>query len=107
MKQAILWLLFVVAPTIINANHFFHITDVHFDPLADGTQYLANNYCRSLDDRYVHFTFDTLTLFSVMNPAETIEGYVHNLALDKFSASSPGYFGRYGCDSPESLIVTT
>lgn len=67
------------------ASQFFHISDVHYDPIANTTQFNSTTLCRQPTDW---------------------RGFEDEHWRVDF-APTPGYFGRYGCDAPFTLIEST
>lgn len=86
------WVVLVSLLYLINANYaahhsFFHITDIHYDPLSNPEKYNASTFCRSDFD----FDYDKFR-----------DHLKHDLRDEVWS--TPGDFGRYGCDTNQNLL---
>jgi len=65
-----------------NKRTFLFISDLHTDPLADCQRFNQSTYCRE------NFSMD----FSELGPQY------------RFRVTPGGFYGRYGCDAPKTLI---
>eukprot|EP01111_Echinosteliopsis_oligospora_P000100 TRINITY_DN1009_c1_g1_i1.p1 TRINITY_DN1009_c1_g1~~TRINITY_DN1009_c1_g1_i1.p1 ORF type:complete len:437 (-),score=74.16 TRINITY_DN1009_c1_g1_i1:74-1384(-) len=85
--------------TEVKSYTFFHISDLHYDPIADPISFNFTTFCRSQflwneslrqDDKHFHGAKQDSTK--------------HN---QQFEEEVVGRYGRYGCDSSASLISST
>ena len=117
------------ASTAALTGQFLWLTDIHFDPLYNGSSILANNFCRTnftfpteIDEnerqdpsvamirnrkRFANSAFEEKRMqHNLMHKSNNIE-----LAASFDAGSKINYsyadFGRYGCDAPINLVRTS
>jgi sphingomyelin phosphodiesterase acid-like 3 len=72
---------------------FFHITDIHFDPLSNPVLYNVSTFCRP-------------SLYMDRIPDDWEHKHTPSV-FDHLSNTVPNYYGRYGCDTTEALLNST
>eukprot|EP01112_Ceratiomyxa_fruticulosa_P002819 TRINITY_DN1306_c0_g1_i1.p1 TRINITY_DN1306_c0_g1~~TRINITY_DN1306_c0_g1_i1.p1 ORF type:complete len:406 (+),score=54.23 TRINITY_DN1306_c0_g1_i1:111-1328(+) len=84
----LLLLLYLINPSF---SVFFHISDIHFDPIENPTVYNSTTRCRNPLYYNEHYNPHDTELYP---PTE----YYYEVG---------GKYGRYGCDAPCSLVAST